>query len=1230
VPRTAPQAADSANDTVLNSRYQRHQELARGGMGVVYRVFDTYVEHVVALKRLVVSEERMRARVTALFEEEYDTLTQLAHPGIVEAYDYGIDAQGPFYTMELLEGGDLRQAAPLTVAETCRIGRAVASALALVHARRLVYRDLSPSNVRLTRDGHAKLIDFGALTPFGVPKEVVGTAAFMAPECLRRVPIDMRTDLYALGALLYWCLTSTHAVQVRSLVELPDALTLPIRPPSALQPEVPGALDELILALLSHDPLARPGSAAEVMHRLTAIAALPAEEHAERVAFSYLTRPPLVGRSEQLALLTDKFELSLQSRGQAVLLQGAQGLGRSALSAQLGRHAQRAGASVLRAQVGAQCGPFGIIRPLMRAALAMAPSLAEVHPMAAEFCSPRPEDAAPARSAAEAADRQARISASLQACLLDFSRLTPAVIVVDDVQRADAESLGMLVALAREAATRPLLLVTTSASDEAPSQAHAHERLVEESFRITLTPLDAEHLASLTMTVFGAAPNHRRLAMWLHRHGGGNPARCMALTNKLLQRGEIEYVTGTFTLPYDVNDDGLLRGPLLSPGLGIAQLDAEVRKTAELLCVFDEAVSLEELAKSAEQSTKQLTLALAELSRLAIVRRIDGCFAFAQDALRSAVVASTDPARLVAVHLRVAQTLLATPHASLDARRRASHHLLLGNACDEGLLHLTALAPELARSPEALGKAVPTLERALVLHNERGSSESTCMPLLVPLTLAGYYRDPKLLAPYIARSLESLLAITGSKLALRLQRFLSKKLALAIGLFYGRLYYAFAKHLHMIPFMDVLNALFAVAGTGAAAACAAFDFALAERMGQALAPFGALSKRHPANLVREYCLTTARSRIGPLAPTEATFEGLMDRLRPEASPALDHEVRTQVMVGALYAGGMVKLLRANTNGLAIADKMDAQDRAFYRPHAELLRMLHYAMRGEQHLAEPHRERTELLALLDGSGWSAVNNTAHRSILVYQWTQDSINLLRVIADLKRFAAVNDAVDPHLHFAEAYVELLRGRAEHALAIYEQVFTRFPTPCFWTWVGERGRYAEALNYVGQHAKARRICQETLRALSDDERVYRFLTHVVEQQLAVAEARLNDCAGAARRLETLLAEVEASENPLLIGSLHRDRAHVAMIARDAPAFEQHLAAMALWFRATKNPALIQQCERSASEGLKAGLPVPWLSTTALLDPVFGRTPANDGRTDPDCTAFLSEAELPPQRGSH
>src|ERR1044071_8003004 len=111
-------------------RYQLEAEIARGGMGAVYRAYDRLAEREVAYKRLLAPDARARARFAALFQREYNTLAQLAHPAIVEVYEYGFDEQGPFYTMELLDGHGLVDLAPLPVREVCRVLRDTASALA--------------------------------------------------------------------------------------------------------------------------------------------------------------------------------------------------------------------------------------------------------------------------------------------------------------------------------------------------------------------------------------------------------------------------------------------------------------------------------------------------------------------------------------------------------------------------------------------------------------------------------------------------------------------------------------------------------------------------------------------------------------------------------------------------------------------------------------------------------------------------------------------------------------------------------------------------------------------------------------------------------------------------------------------------------------------------------------------------------------------------------------------
>jgi serine/threonine protein kinase len=131
------------------------RRLARGGAGEVFATCDESTGRTVALKRMLASSVRNPTRKLS-FMREYHLLAELRHPRIIEVYAYGLHAGVPYYTMELLDGKDLAELAPLPYKLSCRYLRDVASSLALLHARRLLHRDLSPRNVRCTAADHCK------------------------------------------------------------------------------------------------------------------------------------------------------------------------------------------------------------------------------------------------------------------------------------------------------------------------------------------------------------------------------------------------------------------------------------------------------------------------------------------------------------------------------------------------------------------------------------------------------------------------------------------------------------------------------------------------------------------------------------------------------------------------------------------------------------------------------------------------------------------------------------------------------------------------------------------------------------------------------------------------------------------------------------------------------------------------------------------------------------------
>ncbi|REE96289.1 serine/threonine-protein kinase [Thermomonospora umbrina] len=267
---------------VLAGRYELATPLGRGGMGQVWEGTDRKLGRRVAIK--LVTNEQIAARsdpseLVRRFAREASVTAGLQHPGIPAVHDAGTYDGGLFLVMELIEGYTLAdliaEQGPLPVGWAAAMAAQMAAVLAVAHERGLVHRDVKPQNVMLTRDGTVKVLDFGVATVLdttGAQRitrtgEPVGTPAYMAPEQLRGERATPRTDLYALGCVLYELLAgepvfegaTPHVLSYRHMEE----------PPAPLQrPDVPLELHWLIRQLLAKHPEQRPGGAREVYERL--------------------------------------------------------------------------------------------------------------------------------------------------------------------------------------------------------------------------------------------------------------------------------------------------------------------------------------------------------------------------------------------------------------------------------------------------------------------------------------------------------------------------------------------------------------------------------------------------------------------------------------------------------------------------------------------------------------------------------------------------------------------------------------------------------------------------------------------------------------------------------------------------------------------------------------------------------------------------------------------------
>lgn len=278
---------------LLAGRYRLDQRIAVGGVGEVWRCTDTALARAVAVK-LLRAEYAGHAEALARFQAEARHAGSLSHPAVARVYDYGeaVDACPPYLVMELVDGPSLAEVlrrGPLGPAHTMQVVAQAAAGLAAAHEAGLVHRDIKPANLLLSRNGQAKITDFGIahaagsvpLTRTGV---LVGTPAYLAPERVAGASGTPASDLYALGIVAYECLAGRSPFDGKPL---DVAAAHRERPIPRLPATVPAAVAALVTDLTAKDPAARPEDARVVARR----AARLREALAAAAATTVGTRP---------------------------------------------------------------------------------------------------------------------------------------------------------------------------------------------------------------------------------------------------------------------------------------------------------------------------------------------------------------------------------------------------------------------------------------------------------------------------------------------------------------------------------------------------------------------------------------------------------------------------------------------------------------------------------------------------------------------------------------------------------------------------------------------------------------------------------------------------------------------------------------------------------------------------------------------------------------------------
>jgi len=1191
--------ADEPTHGARLGRYRVQEKLGGGGMGAVYRAIDQRTGQVVALKRMHAerdNSERYAADVLR-FRREFHTLASLRHPRIVRVFDYGLDDEGPYYTMELLGGRDLRDLfrdeGPMPPEQACSLMRDVASALALLHARGLVHRDLSPRNVRVI-DGRAVLFDFGVLVNAGAVTDVAGTVAFIAPEMIRGLPIDGRADLFALGVLGYGMLTGLRPFVARDFDDLERAWREPLRPPSSFSP-VPEALEDLVLDLLCLEPLGRPASAAVLVGKLTALGGLAPDPELE-IDPGYVSSASIVGREKEIALLSALLAETRDGGSRAFVVEAESGAGKSRLVQELLLQAKLDGILALHIACEQQTGgPYGVIAHLIDEAFAAAPE--QAHDAAADDAELLGRLFAPVRKRfrstvtpgppAEPAEERMRSQKAVTGFFRALATLKPVLLLVDDVQRCDEASAAVLASLAY-AGVPGLIVGAALRKGEAARAPTAIASLRSVRPFLTLAGLDVDGVQALLRSIFGEVANLSRLARALHEATAGSPLWCTELTRQMIERRAVRHVDGAWIVPDDIALEHASTGLADAMRARVGQLPEQARALGALLAMVGGEVSLERVfalangadgSLASEDRAQMVFGALARLQEEGVLVELGGVFRLRHDALRDALLFGLPAERRVALHRHIGEVLLAAAKQRADAdaedEAQIGWHLLRGGDEARG-------APMLERAGRrlfaalALADCIAPLEAALSARIRAGAPLAVRAELGAILVAAGWVSDREVGTRHAELAVAGLGTLSGATDAVRFGRVIGSHLGFALGFALAWLRWALrsgeARGLDpskaLVLFGQTLT--FACALTYSAnqkarvtALVGRADFFRAFR---GFTPFAGYLALHAMTDILDGRLALAEERLegARVLATKSRLNPLSEAERRQADAGL-RSMKGLVYVNQFSPGLEHELTRIDEIGLE-----------YYRLTGVTTRIVRYRYRGEETKARALEAASEASSLALGS-WSTDLQRLLFAHPAYAFCHDIEGLARSLDALER--RVEEGMEFATRVDITRAELLRERGDHGAAIAilertrgtldaEDVLFRQHVGC---------ALAQCQLEAYRYEEAERCARDTL-AIGDDPVVRIMLPWLrARRTLALALDGLGRGEDAVQLLDATIPIAEELDCPVFAGELHEARARVAFAAGDRVGFELHRARCGEWLRPTENPGLVAVVERLA-----------------------------------------------------
>lgn len=694
-------------NTIINDRYRIEDELGSGGMGVVYRAHDAVLKRDVALKLL--SKAKLGTEGRSRLLREAQLVAKLNHPNIVTVYDYGEVDGSPYIVMELVEGTTLHEQQPESLEEILKIFNQVCAALEHAHASDIVHRDLKPENVIVEVDGTAKLTDFGLARSLAsrVTSEgkVVGTVFYLAPELALGQDFNGRADLYSLGVMLYELTVGTLPfLDDDPIAVISQHLHAPIVPPRAKKPEIPPSLDNLIVQLLSKDPVDRPASAAEVRRLLEKPSILEETPIVEELSLlNRIVRGRLVGREREVNEARELWNKAISGEGQTLLISGEPGIGKTRLMREVATHAEVSGGQALVGECYAEgSAPYATFGQIIRRAFRRSAEdgfnlpdfvMADLLTLTPSLWASYPD--VPPNPTLDPQSEQQRLFESVVSLCKALNERAPLLLVLEDVHWADSGTLSMLRHLARRTRHQRVLLLATYREVELDEARPFNQVLMDLNrerlaVRLKLTRLNREQTKEMLEVLFDEEMKPESLEAIYHETEG-NPFFIEEVSKALVETGKLYFEDGRWHRP-SVEELEIPQSVRVAIQSRIGKLPDYVQETLQLASILGREFDFDTLAEASDLDEDALIEALENAEQDQLIEEVsseDGVtFAFVHAMIPTTLVEGVRTLRRRRIHRRAASAIEATRPEDYEAL--AYHYSEVGD--QDRALHYYRLA----------------------------------------------------------------------------------------------------------------------------------------------------------------------------------------------------------------------------------------------------------------------------------------------------------------------------------------------------------------------------------------------------------------------------------------------------------------------------------------------------------------------------------------------------------